>query len=176
MESRQDALWGASEFVLALREIAFASHGEAVATAGRVEVEPGATNVVPGVARVRVELRGINQLSLAGPRDAAAAQYGLAVRLDPWDTMPATPLDAGLVDIALAAAARGGVRAIRMPSWAGHDVKILAPHVPAALLFVPSRGGVSHAPDEYTELAQLARGAQLLLDTIREADQYLSNH
>ena len=183
MESRQDALWGASSFVLALRELAFASHGEAVATAGAVEVEPGATNVVPGVARVRVELRGISQLSLAVPRDAAvacaraaASQYGLAVRLDPWDTMPATPLDAGLVDIALAAAARGGVRAIRMPSWAGHDVKILAPHVPAALLFVPSRGGVSHAPDEYTELAQLARGAQLLLDTIRETDHYLSGH
>lgn len=181
MESRRDAMWGASAFVLALRRLGFDAEGGAVATAGRVDVEPGATNVIPGRARVRVELRAPDHDGLAAVREAAEAAardaascYGLDLRLEAWDTMPATPLDPGLVGIALAAAARRGLRVQRMPSWAGHDVKILAPHVASALLFVPSRGGISHAPDEYTEPRHLAAGAQLLLDTIQDADSHLS--
>jgi hydantoinase/carbamoylase family amidase len=181
MESRRDALWGASAFVLALRQLALDSAGGLVATAGRVDVLPGATNVIPGEARVRVELRAPDQQALDAACDAAASaaaeaasRHEVTVRLDPWDTMPAAALDLGLVEIALAAAAQRGLRAVRMPSWAGHDAKILAPHVPAALLFVPSRNGVSHAPEEYTEPRHLVAGAQLLLDTIRAADSYLA--
>ena len=180
MESRRDALWGASAFVLALRQRALESEGRLVATAGRLEVLPGATNTIPGEVRVRVELRAPDQPTLAAGCDGAAtaaeeaaSSHRLAVRLDPWDSMPPTLLDPELVEIALAAAARRTLRAVRMPSWAGHDAKILAPHVPAALLFVPSRNGISHTPDEYTEPRHLAAGAQLLLDTIREADSYL---
>lgn len=154
-----------------------------MATAGRIDVEPGVTNVIPGTAGVRVELRGIDDSRLARVGDdvetaarAAAAEYGLTVALAPWDHVPVTPLDPHLVKAALAAAVRRGVHAVGMPSWAGHDAKILAPHVPAGLLFVPSRDGMSHAPDEYTAPGDLARGAQLLLDTVREADHYLAQH
>jgi hydantoinase/carbamoylase family amidase len=181
MESRRDAMWGAGAFVLALRQLALDAAGGAVATAGRVDVEPGVTNVIPGRARVRVELRAPDHDGLAAVREATeaaardvASRYGLDIRLEPWDTMPATPLDPRLIEVALAAAARRGLQMQRMPSWAGHDAKILAPHVSSALLFVPSRGGISHAPDEYTEPRHLAAGAQLLLDTIHDADFHLS--
>ena len=154
-----------------------------MATAGRIDVEPGVTNVIPGTAGVRVELRGIDDSRLARVRDdvetaarAAAAEYGLTVALAPWDHVPVPPLDPHLVKAALVAAVRRGVHAVGMPSWAGHDAKILAPHVPAGLLFVPTRDGMSHASDEYTAPGDLARGAQLLLDTVREADHYLAQH
>ncbi|MGQ0572283.1 MAG: M20 family metallo-hydrolase [Armatimonadota bacterium] len=177
MHLRRDALWAASALVLEVRRLALASDGEAVATVGRIEVEPGATNVIPGVARMRVELRSGIEIRLGRLRadvEAAgqrlAAEFGLTVTVDGWDHMPATPLDARIQTIVLEAAQRRGLRAISMPSWAGHDAKILAPHLPAGLIFVPSRGGISHSPDEYTDPAQLAAGVQILLDAVRSVD------
>ncbi len=181
MEMRQDALWGASALVLEVRRLALASDGRAVATVGRLEVEPGGTNVIPGVARMRVEMRSGEESRLAALRgaveDAArrcAHEHSLRVTFDIWDHMPATPLDAALQAHVLASAHARGLKAVSMPSWAGHDAKILAPHLPAAMIFVPSHGGISHSPDEYTSPEQCASGAQLLLDTIRRADAHLS--
>jgi hydantoinase/carbamoylase family amidase len=181
MDMRHDALWGASALVLDVRRLALASNGEAVATVGRLEVEPGSTNVIPGIARMRVELRSGEEPRLRLLRtdveEAArrlADAYALEVEIDNWDHMPATPLDARLQQLVLAAARERGLTAISMPSWAGHDAKILAPHLPSAMIFVPSREGISHSPDEYTSPEQCAAGAQLLLDTIRKIDAHLN--
>lgn len=181
MAMRRDALWGASALVLEVRRLALATAGEAVGTVGRVEAEPGSTNVVPGKALVRVELRSGRETLLetlrAGVEAAArrlAADYGLEAIVDPWDHAPAVPLHPGLHAIALEAAASRGLRAISMPSWAGHDAKVLAPHVPTALLFVPSVGGISHAPDEHTAPSHLAAGAQVLLDVLCRLDDNLN--
>jgi N-carbamoyl-L-amino-acid hydrolase len=100
-----------------------------------------------------------------------AGEYSLNVTLDPWDHLSAVPLDARIQAMVLESAGRRGLRAIAMPSWAGHDAKILAPHLPVGLIFVPSRNGVSHAPDEFTDPAHLAAGAQVLLDTVRLVDR-----
>ncbi|MGQ0549477.1 MAG: hydantoinase/carbamoylase family amidase, partial [Armatimonadota bacterium] len=70
MSLRRDALWGASALVLEVRRLALASAGDAVATVGRVEVEPGSTNVIPGAARVRVEIRSGSESRLADLRGA----------------------------------------------------------------------------------------------------------
>lgn len=181
MPLRRDALWGASALVLEVRRIALATAGEAVGTVGRVEAEPGSTNVIPGKAAVRVELRSGREELLAALRaevEAAArrlaAEYALEAIVDPWDHAAAVPLHPGLHAAALEAAARRGLRAISMPSWAGHDAKILAPHVPTALLFVPSVGGVSHAPDEYTAPSHFAAGTQVLLDVLCHLDDHLN--
>jgi hydantoinase/carbamoylase family amidase len=179
MEMRHDALWGASALVLEVRRMALASDGGAVATVGRLEVEPGGTNVIPGVARLRVEVRSGEEARLRALRadvDAAArrlaAEHSLTVTVDEWDHMSATPLDAGLQAHVLASAHARGLAAVSMPSWAGHDAKILAPHLPAAMIFVPSHGGISHSPDEYTSPEQCASGAQILLDVIRRVDAH----
>jgi beta-ureidopropionase / N-carbamoyl-L-amino-acid hydrolase len=181
MRMRHDALWGASALVLEIRRLALAAEGDAVGTVGRVEVEPGGTNVVPGTARLRVELRSgeeprLRQLRAAveGAAHRLAGEYALTAAIDPWDHMTAVPLDAGIRDVALDSARRRGLRAITMPSWAGHDAKILAPHHPVGLIFVPSKNGVSHAPDEFTHPTQLAAGAQILLDTVRGIDAALA--
>jgi hydantoinase/carbamoylase family amidase len=181
MEMRHDALWGASALVLEVRKMALASDGKAVATVGRLEVEPGGTNVIPGIARLRVEVRSGEETRLASLRseveDAArrfAREHSLRVTVDAWEHMPATPLDAALQEHVLASARARGLSAVSMPSWAGHDAKILAPHLPSAMIFVPSHGGISHSPDEYTSPEQCAAGAQILLDTIRRVDDQLS--
>ncbi len=177
MRQRQDALWGASALVLEVRRLALATNGDGVATVGRVEVEPGSTNVIPGVARLRVELRSGSEPSVQKLRAAveAAAQdlgreYGLGVTVDPWDHLSAVPLDDRIQAMILAAADRRGLRSISMPSWAGHDAKNLALQMPAGLIFVPSKRGISHSPDEDTDPAHLAAGAQILLDVIRQVD------
>jgi len=182
MSMRRDALWGASALVLEVRRLALASSGEAVATVGRLEVEPGSTNIIPGAARVRVEIRSGSESRLSGLRDdveaaahALAREFGLNVRFDIWDHMGAEPLDERIRALAMEAAGERGLRAISMPSWAGHDAKILAPHVPSGLLFVPSKGGISHAPDEDTDPAHLAAGAQMLLDTLLKVDAHFPN-
>jgi acetylornithine deacetylase/succinyl-diaminopimelate desuccinylase-like protein len=88
--------------------------------------------------------------------------------------MAAQPLDEHVSKAILDAAETRGLRIVRMPSWAGHDAKILAPHFPAGLLFVPSIGGVSHAPEEETAPGHITGGAQVLLDTVRLLDARLN--
>jgi acetylornithine deacetylase/succinyl-diaminopimelate desuccinylase-like protein len=148
---------------------------------GRIDVEPGGTNVIPGVARMRVEVRSGEEERLrslrAAVEDAArrlAREHRLEVTVASWDHMPATPLDARLQEFVLASARERGLRIASMPSWAGHDAKILAPHLPAGMIFVPSHEGISHSPDEYTSPAHLAAGAQILLDAIRKIDAHLA--
>jgi N-carbamoyl-L-amino-acid hydrolase len=180
MAMRRDALWGASALVLEVRRLALESHGEAVATVGRLDVEPGGSNVVPGLARLRVELRSGDEHRLSALRtvvEAAARriaqEYGLGATVADWDQMSVQPLDERVTAAIVDAAEARGVRFLRMPSWAGHDAKILAPHLPAGLLFVPSIGGVSHAPGEDTAPRHLAAGAQVLLDAVRLLDARL---
>jgi len=177
MAMRHDALWGAATLVLDVRRLALASAGAAVGTVGKVDVEPGATNVVPGTARVRVEVRSGEDARLARLRvdvesaaKAAARAFGLTVSIDPWDSLPPQPLDGAIRALVLAHAARRGLQAISMPSWAGHDAKILAPHVPAGMIFIPSRDGISHSPAEFSSPEHIAAGVQVLLDTVVAID------
>jgi allantoate deiminase len=72
------------------------------------------------------------------------------------------PLDEELQAVLARAAAAEGAAHVPIPSGAGHDAMILARHVPAAMLFVPSRGGISHSPDEYTPPEQCEAGARIL--------------
>jgi acetylornithine deacetylase/succinyl-diaminopimelate desuccinylase-like protein len=77
-------------------------------------------------------------------------------------------LDPALQDTLEAAAVEEGATTLRMPSGAGHDAMVLAHHVPAAMLFVPSRGGLSHTPDEFTPPEQCELGARVLARAVRQ--------
>ena len=74
--------------------------------------------------------------------------------------------DAGLADAIEASAQRFGFSHRRMTSGAGHDAQMIARIAPAAMIFVPSQGGISHNPREHTDDAQLIQGAQVLLDVV----------
>ncbi|MDR7467997.1 MAG: Zn-dependent hydrolase [Armatimonadota bacterium] len=179
MDARHDALAAGARLVLAVRELAVTA-GDAVGTVGQLEVRPGATNVVPGVAQLRVELRSGSEEQLRRLRAAveeaaqrSAAAEGVRVSVAPWHQVPPVRLDERVVALILEEAGRRGLRAARLHSWAGHDAKVLAPRLPVGLLFVPSRGGVSHSPEEFTAPGQVAGGAQVLLDTLRRLDRVL---
>jgi acetylornithine deacetylase/succinyl-diaminopimelate desuccinylase-like protein len=80
---------------------------------------------------------------------------------------PPVALDQGLQDALVEAAQAEGASFRQMPSGAGHDAMVLAHHVPSAMLFVPSRGGISHSPDEYTPPEQCELGARVLARAVR---------
>lgn len=105
--------------------------------------------------------------------ESIAHDRGLCVRAAVLSDLPATPLDTGFVALLEEAVRAAGYPVHRMPSGAGHDAMILAAHVPAAMLFVQSPGGISHCPEESVReddvAAALACGAEFLLALERHA-------
>jgi len=168
MELRRDALVAAARAVVAIREEGRRTGG-LVTTVGRMAVRPGAFNVIPSEVELTIDVRALEAGTLkaaeAGIRAALAEiaeQEGVACELRDSHRMPPQAMDAALLARLREAAAAEGASAIDLPSGAGHDATILAPHVPAAMLFVPSRGGISHHPEELTTAAQCELGARVL--------------
>ena len=151
MHLRHDALTGAAEWILAVSR-----ESSVTATVGEVAVHPGgAANVIPGLVRLSLDVRHADDpvrlaalASLEACAREIAARRGLSldwhVRLD----QPSTALDRDLSQSVERAVAAAGYPVHRMVSGAGHDAMILAPLIPAAMLFLRSPGGISHHPDE----------------------------
>lgn len=172
MDARADALVGAAELVLTVRDLTSAHVGRAVGTVGRLRVEPGAANVIPGQTELSVELRSPDELLLEQLRmavedriAATGVRHHLAARLAPWDRSPAVPMDVRVRDTVLRAMQALGHPPVTLPSWAGHDAGVMARYVPTGMIFVPSTAGISHSPREHTPWEAAAVGAQVLLDT-----------
>jgi hydantoinase/carbamoylase family amidase len=174
MELRRDALAGAARVVLALREVA-RGRDDMTANVGVISAEPGGFNVVPGAAELTIDVRSPTAEGFAWlepfvrktlKRIAAEERLGLELR-ETHRKQPVT-LDPALQDALEAAAKVEGATTLRMPSGAGHDAMVLAHHVPAAMLFVPSRGGLSHTPDEFTPPEQCELGARVLARAVRQ--------
>ncbi|MEO6504227.1 MAG: Zn-dependent hydrolase [Jatrophihabitantaceae bacterium] len=182
MPARRDALPAAAEAVLAVEGLATASAACSVATTGRLTVEPGSTNVVPGRVRLTVEFRDPDAGRLAGAERllreqlaGIAARRGVEIHAEPVLRCPPTPCDPELLDRVSSGVAGLGVDSLRMASGAGHDAQIMAARTPAAMIFVPSRNGISHSPEEHTDPDLLALGARALLRTmVALADRPLS--
>jgi hydantoinase/carbamoylase family amidase len=168
MSERRDALAAAAEFVLAVERAARDEPPETVATVGTIAVAPGAVSVIPGRARLGVDVRGISSESLrrldGAIRERAAAisdrrSVGVDLRLVRGGEPVA--LDRGLVDAALKAARRLGIGATETWSGAGHDAQHLAGLMATLLLFVPLHGGESHTPQEGAEMDEIVQAAEL---------------
>ena len=172
MTARRDALAGAAEWV-GLVEHEARHTRDLVATVGRLQVAPGAANVVPGRASATLDVRHVDDVSrkAAAERlvDAArdvAARRGLVLAIDVRLDQATVPMDRALTAMMARAVERCGAQVYMMPSGAGHDAMILAARVPTAMLFVRSPGGVSHHPTENVfhedVAAALATGLEFL--------------
>jgi allantoate deiminase len=168
MDLRRDALAGMSRAVLALRDEARA-RDDMTANVGMCTVAPGGFNVIPGVVEFSVDVRSPTREGFTRvdrfARDTLqriTGEEGLALELEETHRLEPVPLDAALQDTLQRAAEQEGASYMRMASGAGHDAMVLGRHIPAAMLFVPSRGGVSHNPDEYTAPEQYELGARVL--------------
>jgi allantoate deiminase len=173
MDVRRDALAGAARIVLELREEA-RGRDDMTANVGKLEVGPGGFNVIPGLAEFTIDVRsptaeGFERAEAFVHRtvDRVAAEEGLGVEIWPTHRKPPVALDGGLQDALVQAAVAEGASYLRMPSGAGHDAMVLAHQVPAAMLFVPSRAGISHSPDEYTPPEECELGARVLARAVR---------
>ena len=175
MELRRDALAGAARAVLALREEA-RGRDDLTANVGFIAVEPGGSNVVPGACEFTIDVRSADPAVLSWCEGFVretlariAAEEELRLELGETYSLEPAPLDPAIGAVLARAADLEGATAMELASGAGHDAMVLARHVRTGMLFVPSRGGVSHSPDEYTppELCELgarvlARGLELL--------------
>jgi hydantoinase/carbamoylase family amidase len=173
MELRRDALAGAARAVLALRDEA-RSRDDMTANVGVISAEPGGFNVVPGAAELTVDVRsptpgGFARLEpfVREAFERIAAEENLGLELRETHRKEPVPLDAELQDRLEEAAQAEGATTLRLPSGAGHDAMVLAHHVPASMLFVPSRGGLSHTPEEFSTPEHCELGARVLARTVR---------
>jgi len=173
---RHDAGYAAAACVAFLREqVVGAAPETTLATVGSLRLEPDLINVIPRRATFTVDLRdpGEQRLQTAESRLAdflatLAGREGVTVETEQLVRFEPVVFDAALADRIQAAAQRRGLPHRRMTSGAGHDAQMLARIAPSAMIFVPSRGGISHNPREHTDDDQLALGAQVLLDVVQD--------
>jgi len=177
MTERRDALAAAAQAVLTIERTACGAPVHAVSTTGRIESLPGALNVVPEQARLWAELRSVDAGWLSGVKGALAGQIateaaarGVEAATE-WLTdqgpVPTTP---SIQDQIAHTADELGIRWTPIPSGAGHDAAHMTPLGPLGMIFIPSRGGRSHVPEEWTDLAQIALGVHVLAATLTTLD------
>lgn len=169
MAARDDALVSAAPFIVAVRDAAL-RHG-VVATVGTLRVRPGAPNVIPGSVELDLEMRSTGDARLTATEQEleriAAAAGGAMRRIS---AKPPQAFSEEPLACLERASARLGLPCRRMWSGAGHDAGVLAAVTDAAMLFVPSRGGLSHSAGEFTAHADCVNGADVLLQAIVELD------
>jgi allantoate deiminase len=154
MSERRDALAGAAEWIGIVERDAQAVPG-LVATVGRIDVEPGAGNVIPGrctatldIRHAEDDVRGAATARVEAHARDIAARRSLRFDWSPRLDQPSVAFDRTLVATLERAVRRAGVPVHLLPSGAGHDAMIVAARMPSAMLFLRSPGGLSHHPDE----------------------------
>jgi len=174
MSMRRDAGHAAAKVNVFLRERATASNTPTVATVGSLTLEPNAINVIPARAVFTVDLRDPDEGRLQA-EEAALADYldviwseGFSIAVERLARFEPVTFDPRIVAMVERAARDRGIVSKRMTSGAGHDAQMLARIAPAAMIFVPSIGGISHSPREHTADADLVAGANVLLDVVAQ--------
>jgi N-carbamoyl-L-amino-acid hydrolase len=178
MPERRNALLAAAKLIEAVQEIVTREPGRQVGTVGHLEVFPNARNVVPGVVKHSIELRDLSPEKIARLGDEIqkraqeiAQQTGTEISMKKVEHDPpavATPAIQSQIE---AAAASLGLKTMRLPSGAGHDAQVIAKLGPMGMIFVPSVGGISHSPKEFTRWQDCANGANVLLQTVLGMDR-----
>ncbi len=154
MHLRRDALAGAAEWIAAVESFA-QSTGGIVATVGKLDVTPNASNVIAGTVSMSLDVRHAHDPTrataveaLLEQANAIAARRNLALQCTRQLDQPAVPMDEKLTTFLAEAIEAAGFPSKRMTSGAGHDAMVLAARVPTAMLFLRSPGGISHHPAE----------------------------
>jgi beta-ureidopropionase / N-carbamoyl-L-amino-acid hydrolase len=182
MTMRKNALLGAARMVQAIDAIALRHPPFAVATVGLIEVKPNSRNVVPGEAFFTVDVRHPDSAVLDAIEHEMNAAFaaalsdfdlsGVLTRI--WD-QPPVAFDPDCIASVRKAAALTGLSAREMVSGAGHDAGFVMRVAPSAMIFVPSKDGISHNEAEFTSRDDCARGAQVLLQAVLDYDRHLAS-
>jgi len=178
MNNRQDALLTAAKFIEAVNRIVTSVPGRQVGTVGRINALPGAPNVIPGRVVLSLELRDldaakINMLFEKIQTEAQKIATESKTRFDFKEinvNIPA-PTDPKIRSLISEAARDLGLTTKLMPSGAGHDAQDMARLGPVGMIFIPSVGGISHSPREFSHPEDIANGANVLLHTLLRLDE-----
>jgi len=174
MDFRSDAGITAAEAVVELERIVKSHSSDTVGTVGALTFQPGIINVIPGRAEMTLDIRSVSgdhervYAALADFVRARAEARDQRAELRERNRVPSTPMDAHVVQALERAAQVSGAPWRRMPSGAAHDTQMVARRIPSAMLFVPCRDGISHAPEESADPADAALGVQVMLAAARE--------
>ena len=175
MGDRRDALAGAARIVSGLETLVWNLRTDAVCTVGRLDVHPNAVNVIADRVELSVDLRSgqadvlrnVGE-AIPGLLETFAERRGLRVEVEETESTAVCPLSerlAGALQRAVAASGSGDVPSVT--SGALHDAAILAPHLPTAMLFVPSRDGISHNPAEFSRVEDVAAAVEVIERLVR---------
>jgi N-carbamoyl-L-amino-acid hydrolase len=167
---RKDAGLAAAKLIESMREIAIDIGGEQRATCGMIAFEPNAINVIPSKAVFTVDLRNSDTAALKETEERLYARAkeievsdGVSITFRDLEHVPVVNFDPAVVGVIEQITKELGIPAKRMVSGAGHDAQLMAEMCPTAMIFIPSRDGISHSPAEYSSPEDLERGANVLL-------------
>ena len=174
MRLRHDALQGAARIMASVEDTAARELGRnTVATVGVVQCEPGQANVIPGKVEFTVDIRDLDPQRLEEAAKRIRAEIvkicedrGLTFEVTPRSDTPPVALSKDVFTLIEETAASRRIKYLRMPSGALHDSSIMPEVTEVGMIFVPSRGGRSHCPEEFTEMKDLAAGAEILLESV----------
>jgi allantoate deiminase len=175
MADRSDPLQAAAKIILAVDKIARNSGPNTVATVGRIACEPAQVNVIPGRVRFSVDVRDSNLKALESATAAiiqhtedACNKKDLDFKIDQLSEAEPVTLSKNIIDLLAKKTRAKDVEPHRMVSGAGHDTALVAALAEAGMIFVPSRDGLSHCPQEYTRLEDIALACDILLAAVVE--------
>jgi N-carbamoyl-L-amino-acid hydrolase len=177
MDNRHDALLSAARFIEAVNRVVTSEPGRQVGTVGRINAIPGTVNVIPGKVECTLELRDLDAKktdSLFEKIQAEAKKIGAMngttfTFVQYTNNIPA-PTAPAIRAMVAASATELGLSHKTMPSGAGHDAQDVAQICPVGMIFIPSIGGISHAPKEFSRPADITNGANVLMNTLLKLD------
>jgi N-carbamoyl-L-amino-acid hydrolase len=178
MNMRRDALLAAAHLIIEINRLVRGTPGNQVATVGKISAHPGAVNVIPGSVSMSLEIRDLsskkiqwifNWIERKAREIAKKTETQITFKAIDVTALPA-PTDPGIRKVISDAATELGLTSLSMPSGAGHDAQEMAHITRMGMIFIPSVGGISHSPGEYSRKSDIVNGVNVLLHTILKID------
>jgi N-carbamoyl-L-amino-acid hydrolase len=178
MNNRRDALLAAAKFIEVVNRVVTSVPGRQVGTVGKIQAWPGAPNVIPGKVVLTLELRDLDAAKIQtlyqrirAEADQIAQASKVTFDFKEINTNIPAPTDARIRAIIDQSAKELGLTTKQMPSGAGHDAQDMARLAPVGMIFIPSIGGISHSPKEFSRPKDIENGANVLLGTLLRLDE-----
>ncbi len=175
MNNRQDALVIASKLILSVNRIAKEVGDGTVGTVGEIQVSPNASNVIPGHVEFSVDVRSTKEENIKRVYDEFLKEIDNIKEEEDIDIeitkslyVPPVNMSEEIIDTMEKISNRLGYKYMRMNSGAGHDAMNMAKIAETSMIFVPSKNGLSHHPDEWTDYEDLKKGIEVMLNTVLE--------
>lgn len=175
MNLRKDALTIAAKLILEIDNISKSMGDPFVSTIGCIKVRPGSVNVIPGEVELILEMRDLDnariETAINRIKDYTRDFKDYEFKFDFLINKPPVRTDKKITRLIEEVCAAKGIAYEVMASGAGHDAKEIANEIPTGMIFVPSKGGMSHCPEEFTEWDNITLGTQILFESILKLDR-----